>query len=1218
MPAEELGLAVVVAGFNKFMSDMKGMDKAIDGTARNWSSIGEEASAAFGKMQPVGTILAGISAAGVLAMGSFAKEAIAFNSQATLMEVAARSSGTAFDELHDAALQVGGDTRLVGVSASGAADSITGLYKAGLTTTEIFGDLNAYLNENAELSGALRASIDMAAASELNMAMAADVVSVSMATFGMSADEATGIADNFVMAADASVASVGDLAAAMANVGPTAAAFGWSLEDVNTALALLSTRGISGAEAGTALKSMMTNILRPTNDVVGALRELNIELYDEQGVMKSLPDIIGQLSDAMAGMTEEQKNSYVQTLAGTYGMKAMNTLLAEGTAGWGDMETAIASATSAQEVAAAKAASMEGQLEALAGTVETAKIALGEELLPALSSVVSSMTEMVDAFNALPKPAKKATASILAIGTAVTGAAGAFILMVPRIIQTAQAMGTMIGLGKDVGFALKLIGAGANVADLGLAGFAAQAISVVAPLAAMYAAMVALDSVYQPHIDNIIATTESYHAYVTNMQYAGREAEILTEAQWQLGGSTVDLTSGMGNLLHETHRLNAGQRMAVATTGELAIAEQALIEMEQQRQIETGLLTAALGTAGVAKAQALEVERAMALQMGETTTLAIVQEDAMVLLAMAYDAGALSEQDYIDAGMEVLAVNEDSVPGLEAVQEAVESATGGMYGLVASAEAIPGSMRGVVTAAEEASAAAEEMAKRQQKAWESFASSVQSAVASALSAYKSGNAEMLAEQQQGLAEMLWNQTDTMAAMGQITSDQAIGMKSAIADEYGIMVSDTELATSQLLGLYGDWAAGGETSADEIIGFIQNIGEETEALVGEEEQRIQTMIDQWQTMQEGVGEEGEAIASHYAAMQEGAGTLAKETATSAVVIAGSMDDVTVADGLMVDGTVESFNGVAASSGTMAADVVASTTVATGGVMELTDAIGALPAFTTVTIEVEIIGDAAALPESPQLLYYSMYEDLLQLIRDNPLELEALFDIGAGLGGLGAVAARRWLSPQKQLIADLKKTIKLNKDILAQDNVTQQQREIHMRYMTEAQARLVSEQRKLTQMEREALALEKQRQDLAFLQEQAKLLELIREHGLDAGAIMSGITLGIDADVGAIVQAMTVAMQAIVEQAEAELGISSPSRVFAAIGTQMMAGLEAGIASMVPVIQSQMQMAVQPLSLPGRSASPVTTNNEYNYHLTTQSVMRDGGLEMEWQSMEMATR
>jgi len=383
--------------------------RVVAGMAGSFGALGKAAGQAAQDLQPIGMILAGIGAAGALAIREATSEAIAFNAQAALMEVAAGDAAGGFDALHDAAIQVGGDTRLVGVSASGAADSITELYKAGLDTTDIFGDLNSYMEENAELGGVLRASIDLAAASELDMAQGAEVLSVAMATFGLEADEAVAITDNFVQTADASVASVGELTAAMMNVGPTAAAFGWELEDVNTGLALLSQRGIKGAEAGTALKSMMTNLMRPTDEVVGALNELNVSLYDSQGVMYELPEIIGQLSGAMEGLTAEQKNQYVQTLAGTYGMKAMNTLLAEGVPGWEAMEVAISEASTAQEIGAVKAATLAGQIEAFEGSLETAKIMLGEEYTPALGDAVAAGTGMLEWFNNLSPAARGAT-----------------------------------------------------------------------------------------------------------------------------------------------------------------------------------------------------------------------------------------------------------------------------------------------------------------------------------------------------------------------------------------------------------------------------------------------------------------------------------------------------------------------------------------------------------------------------------------------------------------------------------------------------------------------------------------------------------------------------------------------------------------------------------------------------------------------------------------
>jgi TP901 family phage tail tape measure protein len=434
---------------------------------------------------------------------SMVQTAADFESQMAILSTAVDPATASLEDLHDAALAVGADTDLVGVSASEAADAMTGLYKAGLSTEDIFGNLQGYLAGTADLSGALRAAVDLQAASELDLAGASDVVAVAMATFGLNAEDATRISDNFVQAADASVASVNDLAEGLKNVGPTAASFGFSLEDTNNALAILSTRGISGAEAGTALKSMLTNIMRPTDQVKAALGELNVELYDEQGAMLPLPQIIAQFSDALqvgtsrtvshaaatdemkkaaegasekmvelerslvvaeahTGMsadamrqlmneyvaangslegfgrtqggvtyelykavtaydeaqgaiqkyknaqgktisevktlTEEQRNQYVQTLAGTYGMKAMQTLLNEGVEGWDKMAEATGAASSASTIAKTRTNTFAGALEALQGVIETVKIGIGETFLPLLTDLARQFSDFVNEY----------------------------------------------------------------------------------------------------------------------------------------------------------------------------------------------------------------------------------------------------------------------------------------------------------------------------------------------------------------------------------------------------------------------------------------------------------------------------------------------------------------------------------------------------------------------------------------------------------------------------------------------------------------------------------------------------------------------------------------------------------------------------------------------------------------------------------------------------
>lgn len=331
------------------------------------------------------TAVIGAAAAGGAALVGLGAKSVSvaadFESQMNVLSVAAAGGGASLEDLRAAALAMGADTALVGISASQSADAMTNFAKAGLDTTAMFGDLNGYLSGNAELGGALRAAVDLAAASELDLATASDVVTVAMSTFGLSATDATGIADSFVMAADGSVASVGDLAAALTNVGPTAAAMGMSLDETNTALAMLSTRGIVGAEAGTALKSMLITMTGPATSTTASLQALGVSLYDAEGNMRALPDILADMSTGLAGMTQEQRNATIQSIAGTYGQKAMNTLLADGAAGWTDMEAAIAGAATAQESAQAQTQGFQAATEQLGGALETFMINVGTPLI---------------------------------------------------------------------------------------------------------------------------------------------------------------------------------------------------------------------------------------------------------------------------------------------------------------------------------------------------------------------------------------------------------------------------------------------------------------------------------------------------------------------------------------------------------------------------------------------------------------------------------------------------------------------------------------------------------------------------------------------------------------------------------------------------------------------------------------------------------------------
>ncbi|HSN78215.1 MAG TPA: phage tail tape measure protein, partial [Anaerolineae bacterium] len=424
-----------------------------------------------------------------------------FEASMNVLAVSAASSATSMEDLSEAALAVGADAELVGISASQAGDAMTEMYKAGLTTNEVFGDMQGYLDGTTSLSGALRSAIDLAAASELDLAGATDAVVVAMNTFGIATEDAGTIADVLVRTADAGVASVSGLTESLKNVGPTASSMGIGIEDVTTALGLMATRGIEGAEAGTQLKSMLLNIQRPTKAVQETLQALGVSLYDASGQMLSMPEIIGQLERSMDGLTEEQRNQAITAIAGTYGLNAMNILLGEGTAGWDAMKTAVEGAATVQESAAARTQGWNATLEQLGGVIESIQITV---LMPFIQE---TLTPLAQKFGELAAQVMELDPKILNMGVvfAALAIAAGPVLMV---------LGTMaMGLGallSPIGLIVVAIG-------LLAAGFATGAISIdsVRPiLDGVGAAFTMLQTVAQTVLANIQLFWETHGAMI--------------------------------------------------------------------------------------------------------------------------------------------------------------------------------------------------------------------------------------------------------------------------------------------------------------------------------------------------------------------------------------------------------------------------------------------------------------------------------------------------------------------------------------------------------------------------------------------------------------------------------------------------------------------------------------------------------------------------------
>lgn len=292
--------------------------------------------------------------------------------------------------------------------------------------------------------------------------------------------------------------------------------------------------------------------------------------------------------------------------------------------------------------------------------------------------------------------------------------------------------------------------------------------------------------------------------------------------------------------------------------------------------------------------------------------------------------------------------------------------------------------------AAEASRKATEMAEIQVEAWSTFADSVAGAVTEALSAYRAGNADMLAEQQTALGQLLWNQTNTMLALGQITEDQAFVMKGAIAEQYGIMVDDSQLATDKLLTMFTDWSSGGETTAAEIVGFIAGIGEETAALVVSEEASIAIDLAAWERLDLAraglAADEGKRLLATQKEVEEFA--LANQTET------GNINDYWNDNADVVWATKDTWDksmvAMATSMSTMEGNVATDSVAAVESIDLVGAAVNRLPDVHTITINVVTNAPPEFELDSPHFKFQTALGKLVDFAKMNQVQI----GVGAG--------------------------------------------------------------------------------------------------------------------------------------------------------------------------------------------------------------------------------
>ena len=367
--------------------------------------------------------VASLAIAGGLAFA--ANKAIDFEKQISAIGAVSNASTQQMEGLRKKALQLGADTSF---SASEAANAMEELAKAGVSVEDI-------------LNGAADAAVALAAAGGVDLAEAAEIAANALGQFNLQADDLAEVVDLIAGAANESAISVTDFNESMKQAGAVANLAGLSFEDLAVAIALMGRNGIKGSDAGTSLKTMLSNLQPTTKKQSDLMRELGLltrdgsnAFYDARGNVKSLAEISGILNKATAKMTAQQRQATLEILFGSDAIRAAAILTKNGADGFNALADAM-EGTRAADVAKKRLDNVAGSIEQLKGSVETGAIALGTALLPTIRKVTEFVTAMVNKFNNLDPRWQKLiafagvaaaallalVAAIAAIGFAITG-----------------------------------------------------------------------------------------------------------------------------------------------------------------------------------------------------------------------------------------------------------------------------------------------------------------------------------------------------------------------------------------------------------------------------------------------------------------------------------------------------------------------------------------------------------------------------------------------------------------------------------------------------------------------------------------------------------------------------------------------------------------------------------------------------------------------------
>ena len=388
------------------------------------AAVGEDLKNLGDKISGVGTTLTKTVTTPIVGLGTVAvKTAADFDTAMSQVGAVSGATGKDLDALRDKAREMGSKTKF---SASEAAEAMNYMAMAGWKTSDMLSGIEGIMN---------------LAASGEDLASTSDIVTDALTAFGLTAADSGHFADILAAASSNANTNVSMMGETFKYCAPIAGALGFSAEDTAEAIGLMGNAGIKSTQAGTAFRTIMSNLSGEVKICGSNIGEVTIATTNADGSMRDLSAILADCRTAFGGLSESEKAAAAEALVGKNAMSGFLALMNAAPADIEKVSSAIANCDGkSAEMAATMQDNLAGQLTILKSQLEELAISFGEILMPAIRQIVTWVQGFVDKLNGMDEGTKN---TIVTIGL-LAAAIGPVLIVIGKVVSAVGSIMTFI------------------------------------------------------------------------------------------------------------------------------------------------------------------------------------------------------------------------------------------------------------------------------------------------------------------------------------------------------------------------------------------------------------------------------------------------------------------------------------------------------------------------------------------------------------------------------------------------------------------------------------------------------------------------------------------------------------------------------------------------------------------------------------------------------